>query len=241
MNNQFTSDVIGNNVENIVRNLLISALLECCPPKLISLIENESIFINALSYASEDLLVFSEKDPAARFDPAIVAAHYSSYRAVLHYRLAHELFLAAEKNNISDLEDCARIVSARGKLLSGAEIHHYCTIGKRFVLDHGIGTVIGETCSIGDDCYILGGVTMGSMGIANNPSCKRHPTIGDRVEIGAFARLYGNITIGDDVFIGPHCAIKEDILSGSIVTTRSEKQVIRRNLDFVKRFNSEAV
>ena len=79
------------------------------------------------------------------------------------------------------------------------------------MLDHAVGTVIGETCVIGDDAYILGGVTLGAAGIANNPATARHPRLGDRVQVGAFARILGRVTIGDDVFIGPHCTITQDV------------------------------
>jgi serine O-acetyltransferase len=228
-------------MENLVRNLLMSALFECCHPKTINLILSDSIFSDVVCQSCDDLTVFSKKDPAARFDPNIVATHYSSYKAVLHYRLSHALLVLSGTGDNKALADCARIVSTRGKLLSGAEIHHYSSIGNRFILDHGIGTVIGETCKIGDDCYVLGGVTIGATGIAGNPSIKRHPTIGDRVEVGAFARLYGNITIGDDVFIGPHCLIKDDLPSNSIVTLRSENQVMRKKRDLVNQQNYETV
>ncbi|MFC0691025.1 serine O-acetyltransferase [Paraburkholderia humisilvae] len=102
-----------------------------------------------------------------------------------------------------------------------------CTIGKRFILDHGVGTVVGETAVIGDDCYILGGVTLGAVGIAGNPPGKRHPVLGDRVEVGAFTRILGRVEIGDEVFIGPHCVITQDVPSGSIVTVRTSVQITR--------------
>lgn len=85
-------------------------------------------------------------------------------------------------------------------------------------MDHGFGTVICETTEIGDDCYLLDSVTLGASGIAGNPSGQRHPSIGHRVEIGAFARIFGCIHIGDDVFIGPHCVIKEDVPARSAIT-----------------------
>ena len=226
-------------MKNLVMNLLKSALLECCHPEIISAIIESAAYENSLNHAYDDLIAFSEKDPAAMFDPNIVAVHYSSYRAVLHYRLAHELFLWSESNNIPSVVDCARLLSARGKLLSGAEIHHHCSIGKRFILDHGMGTVIGETCLIGDDCYVLGGVTIGSTGIASNPTGKRHPTIGHRVQIGAFARLFGNITIGDDVFIGPHCVIKDNLPANSVVTMRSQNQITKLKSDSFNNHSAE--
>jgi len=127
-------------------------------------------------------------------------------------------------------ESAALLVSARGKLLSGADIHARSNIGKRFVLDHGYGTVIGETTEIGDDCYVLGGVVLGATGISGNSRGKRHPTIGNRVEIGAFSRVFGNVVIGDDVFVAPHCVIKENVPRNSVVSLRSELQIVRRKI-----------
>ena len=66
-------------------------------------------------------------------------------------------------------------------MVSRAEIHPAATIGNNFVLDHGVGTVIGETSEIGDNAYILGGVILGASGISQNPSERRHPKIGDNV------------------------------------------------------------
>ena len=148
-----------------------------------------------------------------------------------HYRLAHAIDARADR-----AQDCeaialyASMISSRGKVLSGAELHHKCRIGKRFVLDHGIGTVLGESSSIGDDCYLLGGVTLGARGIANNPKGKRHPSIGNRVQVGAFSRIFGAVSIGDDVFIGPHCTITEDIPAGSRVTLRTSVQIVERKM-----------
>lgn len=112
--------------------------------------------------------------------------------------------------------------------MSGAELHPSSQIGRRFILDHGFGTVFGETVSIGDDCYVLGGVTLGASGISGNPQGKRHPSIGNRVQLGAFSRIFGCVDIGDDVFIGPNCTITQNIPSGSKVTLRSSLQILRR-------------
>jgi serine O-acetyltransferase len=91
-----------------------------------------------------------------------------------------------------------------------------------------VGTVFGETAKIGDDCYILGGVTLGACGISNNINGKRHPTIGNRVQVGAFSRIFGTVNIGDDVFIGPHCTITEDISENSRVILRTSLQVTKK-------------
>jgi serine O-acetyltransferase len=191
-------------------------------------VERTSLLQETTLELIEDANAFASKDPASDGDPLHIIQTYTSFKAVLHYRLAYKLdrHPAEDEFSYRNLPMYASLISSRGKLLSGAELHHRCRIGKRFILDHGVGTVFGETTEIGDDCYILGGVTLGSCGISNNSHGKRHPTVGDRVQIGAFARVFGAITIGDDVFIGPQCTITKDISPGSTVTFRTSIQVI---------------
>ena len=88
--------------------------------------------------------------------------------------------------------------------------------------------MIGETSIIGDDCYLLGGVTLGARGISSNPSVQRHPKIGNRVQIGAFASVLGFIDIGDDVLIGPGCIVTQDIPPGARVQVKTSLQVVLR-------------
>jgi serine O-acetyltransferase len=211
-----------------VANLLKAALMECTPPAFAEAVIAHPCFARACVLAHEDLDAFLAKDPAQRGSTIATLVGSTSYKATLHYRLAHALITTADFHTFAndDLEAYALLLSTRGKLLSGAEIHPRCKIGRRFILDHGWGSVIGETSVVGDDCYMLGGVTLGADGIAGNPSIKRHPTVGDRVQIGAFARVFGNIRIGSDVFIGTHCCITEDIESNSIVTLRSQTQMV---------------
>lgn len=114
-------------------------------------------------------------------------------------------------------------------MMSGIEIHPYAKIGSKFVIDHGFGVVIGETTEIGDRCYILGGVILGAYGIAGNSNQKRHPTIGNDVQIGSFSRIFGNINIGNNVVIGANCTIRSDIEDNCIVTLKTEIQITRIN------------
>lgn len=111
-------------------------------------------------------------------------------------------------------------------MLSGAEVHFRSKIGARFIIDHGVGTVIGETSIIGDDCYILGGVTLGARGISSNASTQRHPKIGNRVQIGAFASVLGSVSIGDDAFIGPGCIVTKDVPPSARVQVKTSLQVL---------------
>lgn len=189
---------------------------------------HDKISHKIVSKCLEDLEAYSEKDPAANSDPQYVLACRSNFRAVAAYRVAHEIL------RLENLFANARFVAARisetAKIKYGIEIHPKATIGRRFVVDHGIGTVIGETTEIGDDCYILQCVILGARGIASNPDGKRHPTLGNRVQIGAFARILGPVSIGDDCFIGPHCLIKEDVERGSSVTIITSQQYTKHRM-----------
>ena len=105
------------------------------------------------------------------------------------------------------------MLSNWAKLWTSIEIHPGAEIGKRFVIDHGVGVVIGETAIIGDDVLIYHGVTLG--GKTLDP-VKRHPTVGDRVIIGAGAKLIGAITIGDDCAVGANAVVTKDMPNGTV-------------------------
>jgi len=112
---------------------------------------------------------------------------------------------------------CAFRLSENAVLKTGIEIHPEATIGRRFVIDHGLNTLIGATTSIGDDCTLLNNVLLGSRRITDNPKGKRHPSIGNRVKISSGVRILGNIFIGDDCKIGPDCVLKEDVPPNTVV------------------------
>lgn len=100
-----------------------------------------------------------------------------------------------------------RAVSQLTRFFTGIEIHPGATIGRRLFIDHGMGVVIGETAEVGDDVLIYHGVTLGGTG---HDSGKRHPTVGDRVVIGAGAKLLGAIEIGHDSAIGANAVVVRD-------------------------------
>jgi serine O-acetyltransferase len=105
------------------------------------------------------------------------------------------------------------MLSNWAKLWTSIEIHPGAEIGKRFVIDHGVGVVIGETAIIGDDVLIYHGVTLG--GKTLDP-VKRHPTVGDRVIIGAGAKLIGAISIGNDCAVGANAVVTKDMPNGTV-------------------------
>ena len=108
----------------------------------------------------------------------------------------------------------ARMLANWAKFLTGIEIHPGATIGRRFVIDHGMGVVIGETSIIGDDVLIYHSVTLGGK---ENSAVDRHPIIGSHVVIGAGAKIIGRITIGDNCYIGANTVVTKNVPSGSTV------------------------
>ena len=126
----------------------------------------------------EDAKNIKEKDPAARsiFEVIIL---YPGFHALVLYRLAHFLY----RYKLSFL---ARIVSQVGRFITGIEIHPGAKIGRRLCIDHGMGIVIGETATIGDNCTIYHGVTLGGTGKNKN---KRHPDLGNNVIVGCGAKI----------------------------------------------------
>lgn len=153
-----------------------------------------------------DLEFFFECDPAADSLDEIRLA-YPGFKAILLYRIAHILYLKGEKLK-------ARIISEYGHSRTGIDIHPGSTIGSPFFIDHGTGTVIGETCIIGKNVRLYQGVTLGALSPKQGQKIKgikRHPTILDNVVIYAGATLLGDITIGENVVIGGGVFITEDI------------------------------
>ncbi len=181
----------------------------------------------AVQQVADDLQAYAQRDPATAGRIDLVLGSYASFKAVLFHRLAHQVWTHGV---VDEREAMAHKLASTGKLLSGAEIHPAARIGKRFVLDHGFGTVIGQTCEIGDDCYLLSGVTLGASGIADNPGGKRHPRLGNHVEVGAGARILGPISIGDNVFISPACVITRDVPANTKVSIVNQLQMQRASM-----------
>jgi serine O-acetyltransferase len=156
----------------------------------------------------EDLQNARAQDPASRGDVEN-ALVYSGLHAIWSYRLAHRMWAKPA------LRGPARVLTQFTRFLTGIEIHPGATIGRRFFIDHGMGVVIGETTEIGDDVMVYHGVTLGGRSLQQ---VKRHPTIGNRVTIGAGAKVLGPLTIGDDSAIGANAVVTHDVPAESIAT-----------------------
>lgn len=154
----------------------------------------------------EFLKTYKTYDPAAK-SLLEIALLYPGPRAIFFHRIAHAFY---------DLKlfFFARLLAEIGRFVTGIEIHPGATIGRRLVIDHGMGVVIGETAVIGDDCIIFHGVTLG--GVKFDP-VKRHPTVGNKVLIGTGAKILGPITLGDGCRIGANSVVFKDVAPGSVI------------------------
>jgi serine O-acetyltransferase len=171
----------------------------------------------------EQIDTIFREDPAARSVVEILLC-YPGFHAILLHRVAHRLYLAR-------VPLLPRVISQIGRFFTGIEIHPGARIGHRFFIDHGMGVVIGETAEIGDDVLVYQGVTLGGTG---NEKGKRHPTLGNRVVVGAGAKVLGGIRIGDDVKIGAGTVVVRPVpdnstvvgIPGRSVRTRGEAGVL---------------
>jgi serine O-acetyltransferase len=159
-----------------------------------------------LSLIREDVANVMESDPAAKSRVEVLLC-YAGLHAVWFYRVNHWLW-----NHGLGL--AARWLSQVARFLTGIEIHPGAKIGRRLFIDHGMGVVIGETTTVGDDVTLYQGVTLGGTGKEHG---KRHPTIEDGVVVGGGAKILGNITIGKNCRIGAGSVVLRNVPDNSTV------------------------
>lgn len=155
---------------------------------------------------AEDIRTVFDEDPAAR-NPWEVLFCYPGLHAIWLHRIAHFFW----KHKMRFL---GRIISHINRFMTGIEIHPGAEIGRRFFIDHGSGVVIGETTKIGNDVLLYQGVTLGGTGKQKG---KRHPTIGNKVVVGADAVILGAIEIGEGARIGAGSVVVRDVPPGAVV------------------------
>jgi serine O-acetyltransferase len=159
-----------------------------------------------LAEMRRDISCVLNRDPAAR-SKTEVALLYSGLHAVWAYRVSNGLWRRDHKL-------AARTLSQTARLLTGVEIHPGAKLGRGLFIDHGMGVVIGETAEVGEDVTIYHGVTLGGTSLEKG---KRHPTVGDRVTIGAGAKVLGPIVIGNDSRIGSNAVVVRPVDDQSVV------------------------
>lgn len=176
--------------------------------------------LTMLDTLRDDVRTALAKDPAATSATDVVLT-YPGLHAVWLYRLAHLLW--ARDNKLA-----ARLVSHVARLLTGVEIHPGATVGDRLFIDHGMGTVVGETAEIGDDVLMYHGVTLGGKSMRRK---KRHPTLRDGVTIGAGATLVGPITIGENATVGAGAVVVDDVPPDTTVVGNPAEPVDNSEVD----------
>lgn len=160
----------------------------------------------AFMFLREMVATYHQRDPAARSKIEVLLC-YPGLHAVTLHRLAHGLWLRR-------FFLLGRMVSHLGRFLTGIEIHPGAQLGRRVVIDHGMGVVIGETAVLGDDAYLYHQVTLGTASTAKG---KRHPTIGRDVILGAGAKILGDIVVGDGARVGANAVVVSDVEPGQTV------------------------
>jgi len=171
----------------------------------------------AFMFLRETVRTYRERDPAARSSLEVLLC-YPGLHAVIWHRLSHALWE-------SHLYLLARFSSHIARWLTGIEIHPAARLGRRLVIDHGMGVVIGETAEVGDDCYFYHQVTLG---VARTMGGKRHPTIGNGVIIGAGAKVLGPITVGDNARIGSNAVVVDPVPGDTTVVGIPARPVDRK-------------
>jgi len=154
----------------------------------------------------EDIRAYKKNDPAARSGIEIFLL-YSGLHAVIMHRFAHWL-------HTHHCRFLGRWVSQLARFFTGVEIHPGATIGRRLVIDHGTGIVIGETAEIGDDCLLYQNVTLGGTG---KDVGKRHPTLGNNVMVGSGAKILGPFRVGDNARIAANSVVLREVPDNATV------------------------
>lgn len=172
--------------------------------------------VKALKELYQDAKNIKEKDPAVRNILEVIIL-YPGFHILIFHRISHFLY-------INKLFFLARLNSQLGRFFTGIEIHPGAKIGSRFFIDHGMGIVIGETATIGNDCTMYHNSTLGGTG---KDKYKRHPDVGNNVMIGAGAKVLGPIKIGNNVKIGANSTVLTDIPDN--VTVIKCNEIIRKN------------
>ena len=163
-----------------------------------------------------DVHAVLERDPAARSALEVILL-YPGLHAIWGHRIAHGLWRRGFKL-------LGRWLSQVTRNITGIEIHPGASIGRGFFIDHGMGVVIGETAEVGRDVTLYHGVTLGGTSLHKG---KRHPTIGDRVVVGAGAKVLGAITVGEDTRIGANAVVVKSVPPNTVVVGVPGQNVAR--------------
>ena len=180
----------------------------------------------------EDIDAFLDRDPAARSRLEVILC-YPGFHALLFYGVSHGAWGRGWRL-------LGRFIAHIGKILTGIEIHPAAQIGRRFVIDHGTGVVVGETSIIGDDVTLYQAVTLGgiapSVDSGSQVDQKRHPTVEDGAIIGSGAQVLGPITIGKGARVGANAVVTRDLAAGVTAVGIPARVIMPRDKDKAKKF-----
>lgn len=175
----------------------------------------------ALSRAGEDVRAVCANDPAAR-SPLEVTLLYPGLHALWMHRVAHALW--EDERPFS-----ARLLSYVNRFTTGIDIHPAARIGRRVVIDHGMGIVIGETATVGDDCLLYKGIVLGGTTLSHG---KRHPQLGNRVVVGSNACILGCIEVGDGARVGSGSVVIRPVPPNATVVGVPARVIVPANARF---------
>jgi len=181
-----------------------------------------------VAHIREDIDCVFERDPAARTRFEVLLT-YPGLHAVLSHRVSHRLWGRGWKFS-------ARLLSFLSRMMTNVDIHPGATIGRRLFIDHGAGVVIGETAEIGDDVTLYHGVTLGGTSLSKG---KRHPTLEDRVLVGAGAKILGPVRVGEGANIGANSVVISDVppemtvvgIPGRVVLPMEARRITKHGID----------
>ncbi len=171
-----------------------------------------------INFMRDTVKAYRERDPAARSALEVLLC-YPGLHALIWHRASHALWRQG-------LTLPARFLAHLGRFFTGIEIHPAAKIGRRLIIDHGMGVVIGETAEVGDDVYLYHQVTLGGTSSARG---KRHPTLGNNVIVGAGAKILGGITIGDNARVGANAVVVSPVAANTTVVGIPARPVDRHS------------
>jgi serine O-acetyltransferase len=177
--------------------------------------------LRGFALAAEDIQAFRRGDPAARSSLEVVLV-YPGFHALWLHRAAHALWS-------HDVNLGARVLAHANRFVTGIEIHPAAKIGRRVVIDHGMGIVIGETATVGDGCILYKGVVLGGTTLDRK---LRHPQVGNNVVLGSNACVLGAIHVGDGARIGSGSVVVSDVASSATVVGVPARVIVPKSERF---------
>ena len=172
----------------------------------------EDRLVPAEALLARDLNAVVEGDPAAP-ELLTVFLHFKGFLALAAHRAASSLW--SSRSEDPGAGQLALLLQGAASAATGVDIHPGATLGSGVFIDHATGVVIGEQAAVGDDCYILHGVTLGATGKTKNG--RRHPHVGSGCTLGTGANVLGPITVGDGATVGTGAMVTKDVEAGATV------------------------